>query len=155
MASSDHSNKPRSFNPTTVATPPSTYNHVAITPILSSSKLITVAGQTGSDPKTSKVTSGEVKQQAQQAYQNVLNCLAAAGASPRDIVFVRHYIVKTTGNPEVDGTDVVERGWGEPWVEFMDREADGHRPPDTVVGVASLAKSYLLYEVEVWAIIHG
>jgi len=48
----------------------------------------------------------------------------------------------------------VERGWGPLWCEMMDKEADGHRPPDTVLGVASLAKKELLYEVEVWAVIH-
>jgi enamine deaminase RidA (YjgF/YER057c/UK114 family) len=36
---------------------------------------------------------------------------------------------------------------------FMDKEADGHRPPDTVVGVASLAKANLLYECEVSAVL--
>lgn len=36
----------------------------------------------------------------------------------------------------------------------VDRAADGHRPPDTVIGVASLAKSEILYECEVWAIVH-
>jgi hypothetical protein len=36
----------------------------------------------------------------------------------------------------------------------MDREADGHRPSDTGLGVASLIKEDLWYEVEVWAIVH-
>jgi enamine deaminase RidA (YjgF/YER057c/UK114 family) len=48
----------------------------------------------------------------------------------------------------------VERGWGELWVEFMDKTADGHRPPDTVVGVTALAKGDILYECEVWAIVN-
>lgn len=61
--------------------------------------------------------------------------------------------MKETGNAEVDRVDVVDRGWGEPWMEFMDANADGHRPPDTVVGVASLAKSDILYECEVWAVV--
>lgn len=66
---------------------------------------------------------------------------------------VRHYIVKETGDKEQDAKDVVDRGWGEEWIEFMDHNADGHRPPDTVVGVASLAKKQLLYECEVTAMI--
>lgn len=66
---------------------------------------------------------------------------------------VRHFIVKESGNAEKDKLDVVDRGWGEVWMEFMDREAQGHRPPDTVVGVASLAKKALLYECEVTAIV--
>lgn len=154
MSDSTAANKTHSFNPATVPLPPPTYKQVAITPLLTSSRLITVAGQTGIDPATGKVISEKIRDQAKQAYQSVLNCLTAAAATPRDIVFVRHYIVKDTGNPDVDRLDVVDRGWGDVWMEFMDRQADGHRPPDTVVGVASLAQKQLLYEVEVWATIH-
>lgn len=68
---------------------------------------------------------------------------------------MKHYIVKDTVNKELSDKDVVDRGWGELWCEFMDREAGGHRPPDTVVGVASLATKDLLYEVEVLAIVNG
>jgi enamine deaminase RidA (YjgF/YER057c/UK114 family) len=81
--------------------------------------------------------------------------LKAAGATPRDIIHVRHYIVQDTGDAEADSVDVVDRGWAPLWIEFMDTEGGGHRPPDTVLGVASLAKKHLLYEVEVWAIVHG
>jgi hypothetical protein len=35
----------------------------------------------------------------------------------------------------------------------MDQRADGHKPPDTVLGVASLAISGIFYEVEVWALV--
>lgn len=91
----------------------------------------------------------------QGAYENVRKCLEAAGASPRDIVHVRHYIVNDSGDEELNGKDVVERGWAPLWVEFMERWGDGHRPPDTVLGVASLALKGLLYEVEVWAVVHG
>lgn len=68
---------------------------------------------------------------------------------------VRHFIVTVTGDSEQDKKDVVDRGWGDIWIEFMDKEAEGHRPPDTVVGVASLAKKALLYECEVTAIVHS
>jgi enamine deaminase RidA (YjgF/YER057c/UK114 family) len=66
---------------------------------------------------------------------------------------VRHFIVTVTGDPEQDKKDVVDRGWGDLWIKFMDKEANGYRPPDTVVGVASLAKKDLLYECEVTALI--
>lgn len=146
-------NKPRAFNPPSVPPPPPTYDHVVITPILPTSRLITLAGQTGC-AYGSSTNHKTLPEQVPIAYENVKKCLAAAGATPRDIIHVRHYIVKETGDPEVDKVDVVERGWGEKWMEFMDKEADGHRPPDTVVGVASLATKETLYEVEVWAIVH-
>lgn len=69
-------------------------------------------------------------------------------------IMVRHYIVKETGDQEQDAKDVVDRGWGELWIEYMDQNAGGHRPPDTVVGVASLARKELLYECEVTAMIN-
>jgi enamine deaminase RidA (YjgF/YER057c/UK114 family) len=145
--------KPRTFNPAGVPLPPPTYNHVCITPLIPGSvDLITLAGLTGIDSSSSSNPKA-VPEQAVIAYQKIKTCLAAAGATPRDIVQVRHYIVKETGDPEVDTLEVVERGWGEGWIEFMDREAGGHRPPDTVVGVASLAKKEILYECEVWAVV--
>lgn len=130
---------------------------------------------TGCDPARTD-NPRTVPEQAPIAYENIRKALAAAGATPRDIVQVRtsvtpihlesgcrhglkacnqvkHYIVKETGDAEVDRVDVVDRGWGDLWIEFMDRTADGHRPPDTVVGVASLAKSDILYECEVWAVV--
>ncbi|KAK3062562.1 hypothetical protein LTS18_003802 [Coniosporium uncinatum] len=153
--STDSSNEPHAFNPPDVATPPPTYNQVCTTPLLPTSKLITLAGQTGVLPSTGELVSKDIASQAAQAYVNVHNCLKAVGATPRDIIHVRHYIVKETGDPEVDRMEVVERGWGQEWIRFMDGEAGGHRPPDTVVGVAALAKSGLMYEVEAWALVSG
>lgn len=146
-------NKPRTFNPKGVPAPPPTYNHVCITPLIPGSvDLITLAGLTGVVDTSSSSTHKTISEQAPIAYQKIKTCLAAAGATPRDIVQVRHYIVKETGDPEVDKLDIVKRGWGEAWIEFMDREAGGHRPPDTVIGVASLALKDILYECEVWAV---
>ncbi|KAH7398490.1 Endoribonuclease L-PSP/chorismate mutase-like protein [Pyrenochaeta sp. MPI-SDFR-AT-0127] len=145
------SNKPRTFNPSSVPKPHPTYDQVCVTPIVPSSKLITLAGQTGT--RNDGTISYDIQEQAKGAYEAVHNCLKAAGATPRDIIHVRHYIVKESGNPELDAMDVVDRGWGSVWIDFMDKEGEGHRPPDTVVGVASLAKKELLYEVEVSALL--
>ncbi|KAF2855813.1 hypothetical protein T440DRAFT_464169 [Plenodomus tracheiphilus IPT5] len=41
------SDKPHAFNPPDVTKPPPTYSQICVTPILPSSKLITLAGQTG------------------------------------------------------------------------------------------------------------
>lgn len=76
------------------------------------------------------------------------------GATPRDIIHVRHYIVQDSGDVELNKLPIVERGWGDLWIEFMDKEGEGHRPPDTVLGVAGLALPGLYYEVEIWAITH-
>jgi enamine deaminase RidA (YjgF/YER057c/UK114 family) len=152
MADPD-SNKPATSNPPNVPIPPPTYNQMSITPLLPTSKLITLAGQVGLS------TAGHVVEgfdaQCRLAYENILHCLKAAGATPRDIIHVKHYIVKDTGRVGVGSEDELTRVWGHLWMEFMDKEGEGHRPPDTVLGVACLATEELLYECEVWAIVHG
>jgi enamine deaminase RidA (YjgF/YER057c/UK114 family) len=125
-----------------------------VTPLLPSAKLVTLAGQTGWNTSSDEKLPFDFIAQVKLSYKNVLNCLKAAGATPRDIVHVRHYIVKETGDSELDAKDVVDRGWADLWIEFMDKEGEGHRPPDTVLGVASLATKDLLYEVEVSAIVN-
>ena len=37
----------------------------------------------------------------------------------------------------------------------MNQNADSHRPPDTVLGVRSLARKEFLFGIEVWAIVRG
>ncbi|SMY28586.1 unnamed protein product [Zymoseptoria tritici ST99CH_1A5] len=150
--SSSSSSKPHAFNPKDVPLPPPSYSQLCVTPLLPTSRLITLAGMTGCDPASSS-NPKTVPEQAPIAYANIAKSLAAAGATPIDIVQVKHYIVTNTGDAKIDETDVVDRGWAELWCEFMDKEADGHRPPDTVVGVASLAKKDILYECEVWAVV--
>ncbi|KAJ9494539.1 hypothetical protein H2202_009971 [Exophiala xenobiotica] len=153
MDNSTNSGKPLAFNPSGVAAPPPTYSHIAITPVLPKTRLITLAGQVGIDPQTSGVPTDFVKQ-VELAYANLLNCLRAAGATPRDIIHVRHYIVNGQTGGEADSSEIIDRGWSSLWMEFMDKVGEGYRPPDTVLGVASLAKKELLYEVEAWAIVH-
>ncbi|KAH9907387.1 Endoribonuclease L-PSP/chorismate mutase-like protein [Xylariomycetidae sp. FL2044] len=150
----DGKGQPQTFNPPNIPKPPPTYDHVAVTPLRPSSKLITLAGLTGCDPGRSD-NPRTIPEQAARAYAKISKALEAAGATPRDIFQVKHYIVRDTGDPEVDKVDVVERGWGDLWMGFMDREAGGHRPPDTVIGVACLATWETLYECEVWAIVHA
>lgn len=79
--------KPRAFNPQGVPKPPPTYSHVAITPLVASSRLITLAGLTGCDP-ASQTNPTTLPEQARIAYSKIETCLAAAGATPRDIVQV-------------------------------------------------------------------
>lgn len=84
--------KPRTFNPAGVPLPPATYSHVAVTPLLPSSRLVTLAGLTGCDPASSD-NPKTLREQVPIAYSKIETCLAAAGASPRDIVQVRRGLV--------------------------------------------------------------
>lgn len=154
MAASRDSAKPNAFNPDTVPLPPSTFKQVTVTPLLPISKLITVAGQIGSDFDTSAVPE-TFDEQVKLAYKNLLNCLKAADATPRDIIYVRHYVVDKSEERHLGVRKAVfDRGWSSLWTEFMDQEGLGHRPSDAVLGVVSLARPNLLYEVEAWAIVN-
>ncbi|OWO98733.1 hypothetical protein B2J93_8485 [Marssonina coronariae] len=105
--------KPRVSNPPYVPLLPPTYSHVCITHLIPGSvDLITLAGLAGfitldsSSPKT-------IKDQAPIAYSKIKSCLAAAGATPRDMVQMKHYTERETGDLEQDKLDIVECGWGE------------------------------------------
>lgn len=154
MARQPPTGQPTAWNPDTLPTPPDTYSQIAVTPIHPTSKFITLAGQCGVRKADGKVPD-TFKEQVKLAYENVEKGLAAAHASLRDIIHVRHYIVQDSGDAVLNRKDIVERGWGELWKSFMDEKADKHRPPDTVLGVAALAKIGSLYEVEVWAIVNA
>src|SRR4051794_9005264 len=78
------SNKPNGFNPPEVPQPPPTYSQVCVAPIVPASKLVTLAGQTGR--RMDGTIPSSIKEQARVAYESIHKCLAAAGATPRDIV---------------------------------------------------------------------
>ncbi|KAI6715744.1 hypothetical protein JHW43_001691 [Diplocarpon mali] len=99
--------KPRVSNPPYVPLPPPTSSHVCITPLIPGSvDLIALAGLAGfitsdsSSPKT-------IKDQAPIANSKIKSCLTAAGATPRDMVQMKHYTARETGDPEQDDLDVV------------------------------------------------
>ena len=127
------------LNPSNVAQPTPTYSHVLKCPISPTASLITVAGQIGVDSTTNTVppTMGE---QVECALTNLDNCLKAAGATAKDIIKVTHYIVNY---------DPSDRSRIEPYFKLM----GDHRPPSTLVGVATLAQKELLYEIEAMAIV--
>lgn len=84
---------------------------MSVTPILPTSKLITLAGQIGLDGNTHQLVEG-FDAQVKVAYRNILNTLKAAGATPRDIIHVKHFIVKDTGRVGVESEDDLTRVWG-------------------------------------------
>ncbi len=130
--------KPETSNPPDVAPPKPTYSHISTFPLSSPCKLITIAGQIGTSP------TGDIPpsytDQVSNALSNLGKCLAAAGATTRDIVKVTHYIVDY---------DPKDRERGRLYLEFM----GGHKPPSTLIPVPMLADEGLLYEIEAMAIV--
>ena len=126
--------QPHTFNPANVHPPRPTYSHVAITPLSSTTKLITIAGQVGID-QLSGTAPPTFAAQVQTALDNLGKCLVAAGGSTRDIVKVNQYVVDL---------DPQETTRGELYLKFM----GDHRPPSTLVGVQRLAADDWFYEIE-------
>ena len=98
-------------------------------------KTLYVSGQVGE--------SADLKSQSIEAFANLERRLAAAGATPADVVKLTTYIVDYS--PE----KVRDAFAGQPPV-FTDRE---HPPANTVVGVQALFQPHLLLEVEAIAVV--
>lgn len=130
------------------------YSQISTVPLSASTTLVTIAGQVGHDynnPAGSIPAS--FPEQIRLALRNIETCLAAAGATKRDIVGARQYVVRMSQLHAGDvrlREDIVAKWWGK------DR-AGLKPPPDTVVGVESLAptggKREYLFEMEVTAVV--
>src|SRR4030095_12817946 len=69
--------------------------HLGFTHVVTSSPGTTVyiSGQTAWDADRKIVGGDDLRLQAQQSFRNLRTALAAAGAAPADVVFVRLYVV--------------------------------------------------------------
>lgn len=131
----------QTFNPPNHSPLAPTYSHINTTTLSSSSKLISIAGQIGHNSVTGETPVSFIDQ-VKLALSNLAQCLYAAGATSRDIIQVRQYIV------DLPSQDV--RARAELYLDFM----GDHRPPATLIGVDCLATKELLYEIEVMAVVN-
>lgn len=130
------------------------YSQISTVPLSPTAKLVTIAGQVGHNYNN---PAGAIPQsfpeQIRIALRNVETCLAAAGASKRDIISNRQYVVRMSQLHPGDlrlREEIVTKWFG--------KDRDGLKPPpDTLIGVESLAstggKREYLFEIEVTAII--
>ena len=101
-----------------------------------------VLGQTAWNAERKLVGGSDLALQAKQAFENLRIALEAGGAGPRDVVFVRVYVVDY--KPEYAG--VIS--------PLMEAFFDGGPPPaSTWVGVSALAVPGFRIEVEATAVI--
>ncbi|HLF30265.1 MAG TPA: RidA family protein [Xanthomonadales bacterium] len=98
------------------------------------------AGQVAWDKDYKVVGAGDVGAQARQALKNLKAVLAAAGATPADVVRIRTYVVNHS--PELLGPV------GEALAEFW---GDVIPAANTWIGVQSLALPDFLIEIEATA----
>ena len=103
-----------------------------------------VSGQTAWNAERKLVGGGDLAAQAKQALANLRAALAAAGATPRDVVLTRVYMV--------DYQPSYAAVLGPLLVEFF---AGGPPPASTWIGVVALAVPGFLVEIEATAVIAG
>jgi enamine deaminase RidA (YjgF/YER057c/UK114 family) len=108
----------------------------------SGGKTIHVSGQAAVDERGQLVGKGDLKRQTEQTFENLKAALAAAGASFRDVVNSRIYVVGF--KPEF--LPVIR--------EVRSRYFAADQPPaSTLVGVTALAGPEWLIEIEVTAVV--
>lgn len=129
------------INPPTNHAPRGAYSHALACHISQETTLITTSGSIGVDPVSGKAPDS-FGEQVKQALSNLKGNLAAAGAAPKDIVKITHYVTRN------DPASI--RG---PWAEAFSEFIGDHRPPSSLIGVSFLATPELLYEVEAVAVV--
>jgi enamine deaminase RidA (YjgF/YER057c/UK114 family) len=127
------------INPEDLPTPV-TYTHVIVA---TGSRLVFVAGQEPEDEWGNIVGPSDLATQARQVFANLGRALAAGAARPEQVakitIFVAGY--RREYLPAIEAARVALFG--------------DHKPADTLVGVAALARPEYLIEVEAIAVIDG
>lgn len=114
------------------------YTHVVVA---TGSRTVFIAGQVALDGDGRVVAPGDVAGQARRAFSNLGLALAAAGASPSDVVKHTIYVVGYTPEVRAGIREAARTLYGE------------HRPASTLLGVQALAQPDLLIEVEAIAVL--
>jgi enamine deaminase RidA (YjgF/YER057c/UK114 family) len=116
---------------------PSTYTHVVVA---TGARLVFIAGQEPEDGHGNLTGDGDLAAQARQVFANLGRALAAAGARPDQVAKITIYVVghRPEYLPVIEQARLTLFG--------------GHKPADTVVGVANLAQPGYLIEVDAIAV---
>jgi enamine deaminase RidA (YjgF/YER057c/UK114 family) len=125
------------INPDDLPTP-SSYTQVAVA---TGSRLVFVAGQVADDVDGRLVGPGDLSVQARQAFANLGRALAAAGARPDQVAKITIYVVDHRPEYLALITDARIAVFGD------------HKPPDTLIGVTTLAEPGYLIEVDAIAVL--
>ena len=121
------------FNPSNTHRPRGYTHAVAV----DSDRLVFIAGQVALDQDGNLVGKGDLRMQTEKALDNMVAALAAAGATPADVVKLNTYVV----NYGPAAYPIIR--------EARARVFDAQNPPaSTLIGVPALAMEGLLIEIE-------
>ncbi len=126
------------LNPTGLSTPRG-YTHVVVA---SGARTVYISGQVPVNPRGEVVGKGDLKTQTATVFENLRIALAAAGATPKDVVKKNIYVV----NLKPKDVPAVR--------EIRNAFFGGIEPPaSTLVGVTALAHPDYLIEIEAIAVV--
>jgi enamine deaminase RidA (YjgF/YER057c/UK114 family) len=84
----------RRHNPPTVHAPAGRYSHVTVHPLGNGLKRVVLAGQVGMKPDGS--IAGDLAAQIEQAWDNLIACLASEGLGPEHLVKIVYFTTVNT-----------------------------------------------------------
>jgi len=115
------------------------WNYSQVIVVEPGARLVEVAGTTGDD-ESGNMVSPDMRAQVERSFANVARSLRAAGATGRDVIRVRLYVV---------GLDA-DKHW--PIINEQMRKHFGDRGPTaTLVGIQTLAAPDILFEMDATA----
>jgi 2-iminobutanoate/2-iminopropanoate deaminase len=118
---------------------PAGYSHVAV---VSGGKMVFLSGQVGLNKQGEMVGKDDFGAQVAQAFSNLKSALAAAGATPTDVIKLNYYVVGLNHDKLVAIRNVRD--------QFINKE---HPPTSTLAGVQALFREDALIEIEAVAVI--
>lgn len=111
--------------------------------VVTSGRIVTLAGQVGWNPATLEFESNDFAEQSRQALHNIVTLLLEAGARPHDLVRLTWYVV------DREEYSAARRDVGAAYREIIGR----HYPPMSVIIVAGLLEPAARVEIEATAVI--
>jgi enamine deaminase RidA (YjgF/YER057c/UK114 family) len=115
-----------------------------VTVTAAASRIVFVSGQVAVDERQNLVGEGDLAAQAVRAFRNLEAALAAAGATPADVVKLNVYVKQYDPAFAPSIGDALRSVFGR-----------GDLPASTWLGVQSLAKEGFLIEVDALAVVEG